>query len=78
MAKEYCVRWQRQGIQKRREIFQTEKAALDKRDRLISIEETKGYEGEFGERYLLADLPDLTMTPIIECREVGVWQSRDD
>jgi hypothetical protein len=83
MSYEYRVRWHREGREHRRQIFQTEKAARAKAQRLIDIDEMIRdeelphelehlYGRVWGEEDTDA-LPPLKEPPVIERREVGDW-----
>lgn len=69
---EFRVRYRREGRASGASlIYQTEKAARAKIDRLLALEEVKG-DSRF------SDMPDLAGTPTLEVREVGVWLSHPD
>lgn len=70
---EYRVRWQRAGLGPVSKIFQTEKGALEKIDRLVRLEETKDLDDAEGGYGSFANMPDLLATPTLERREVGEW-----
>lgn len=85
---EYRVRWRREGRSLVRHtdgetvqdgpcrhvaIFQTERGAREKAERLERLEEEKEYDTETG-RNPFADMPDLTDPPTIERRQVGEWE----
>jgi hypothetical protein len=63
---EYRLGWQREGRRPVKQIFQTEKAALEKADRILALEEVKA-------NTQFADMPDLVSPPVVESRQVGEW-----
>lgn len=69
---EFRVRWRREGRAGSRMIFQTEKAARAKIDRLLALEEVKGDVPRF------EDMPDLVGAPTLEARLVGEWAAAPD
>lgn len=68
---EYRVCWQREGMSRRRAIYQTRRGAEEKVEALLWSDEAGDpddpYEREF------ADIPPLAGGPHIEAREVGEW-----
>ena len=81
MSYEYRIRWQRH----RREtdtspgpvnyscIRQSEKAAREKIERLVALDEDKARFAEEGGHNPF-DFPDLIGKPTLERREVGAWE----
>lgn len=71
MPREYRVRWQREGLAPRTQIFQRERAARDKIERMLVIDELK----HDGSRF--RNMPDLVDTPTLQVREVTAWTSHE-
>lgn len=69
-AVEYRLRWRREGRSSTGKIYQTERAAREKMDRLLALDEVKG-DTRF------EDMPDLAEIRL-EIREVGPWNAVAD
>lgn len=76
MAYEYRVRWQRHGLKATSGIYQTEKAARDKVERMIELDQTKRDEAhDEGQTHaVFGEMPDLIGRPKLERREVTPWE----
>jgi hypothetical protein len=66
------LRWQRLGLQPTSRIMQTERGAVAKAERMLTLDETKGLE-DCWDGAPLADMPDLVVMTL-ERREVGEWE----
>jgi hypothetical protein len=70
-AKEFRVRWQREGSQPSYRIYQSEGAARDKIDSVLALEEIKAQTARWD------DMPDLVAGPELQVRDVGEWSAAD-
>ena len=70
---EYRLRWTRVGLKPTSKILQTERGAVEKAERMLSLDETKG-DSDYGHGApSFADMPDLVVMTL-ERREVGDWE----
>lgn len=66
-AKEFRVRWQREGSQPSYRIFQSESAARHKIDGVLALEEIKAQTTH-------RDMPGLVDGPVLQVRDVSEWR----
>lgn len=66
---EYRVRWQREGQDKKRALFQTEEGAVRHAER----QKTAAVEME----WLETPLAELVVDPVVESRAVGSWKPHE-
>lgn len=71
---EYRVTWKRDGLPRRRQIFQTDRGAREKVDNLLTLEETKHTDWDYGTNPFQS-LPDISEAPTVERRFVGAWEA---
>jgi hypothetical protein len=67
-AREFRVRWQREGCSPSYRIYQTEQAARHKIDSILALEEIKADTVRWD------DMPDLVEGPVLQVRDVCEWR----